>query len=256
MVKAFSGCEKLFLVSTPRIEMDFNNASHGYGREKHHFAAIDAALKAGVEHFYYTRLAFGSESEAGVMQAHLRTETYLKGLKGVKYTITREGLYNESWPLYLGYYHGLMKDDRSEVMVAGDGPISWTSIRDLGLAAALVVVDGSGKYEGKTLYLSAPTTRTLRDVARVVSEVKGREVEVKIVGRDEYMEHCFRMGKDRASVKWWVSSYKALSELLDARGVKPKPTEETLRRCWLLRKNSLIARPTNYSVQISVSLAG
>jgi hypothetical protein len=141
----------------------------------------------------------------------------------------------------LGYYHGLTKDGRSEVVVAGDGPISWTSIKDLGLATALVAVDGSEKYEGKTLYLSAPTTRTLRDVARVVSEVRGRKVEVKIVGRDEYVEHYVRMGKDRASVEWWVSSYKALersecdikdrtlSELLDARGLKSKPAEETIK---------------------------
>jgi hypothetical protein len=105
----------------------------------------------------------------------------------------------------------------------------------------LVAVDGSEKYEGKTLYLSAPTTRTLRDVARVVSEVEGRKVEVKIVGRDEYVEHYVRMGKDRASVEWWVSSYKALersecdikdrtlSELLDARGLKSKPAEETIK---------------------------
>ena len=77
MVEAFSGCEKLFLVSTQVISMDFNNASHGNGREKHHFAAIDAALNAGVKHIYYTSLAFGADSETGVMQAHLRTESYL-----------------------------------------------------------------------------------------------------------------------------------------------------------------------------------
>jgi uncharacterized protein YbjT (DUF2867 family) len=62
MVKAFSGCEKLFLVSTPRIEMDFNNASDGHGRERHYRNAIDAAVRAGVRHIYYTYLAFGNQS--------------------------------------------------------------------------------------------------------------------------------------------------------------------------------------------------
>jgi uncharacterized protein YbjT (DUF2867 family) len=240
MVKAFSGCDKLFLVSTPAISMDFNSASHGNGREKHHFAAIDAALKAGVRHIYYTSLAFGGDSEAGVMQAHLRTEAYLKGLS-VKWTVIREGLYNESWPLYFGYYYDLMKDKRDEIVVAGDGPISWTSIKDLGLATALVIVDRSGKYEGRILYLSNPITRTLKDIAKMVSEVKGRKVEVKIVGRDEYVDHYVHKGKDKEQVEWWVSSYKALqrgecdikdrtfSELVDANGVKPKPLEETVR---------------------------
>jgi uncharacterized protein YbjT (DUF2867 family) len=82
--------------------MDFNNAAHGYGREKHHFAAVDAALKAGVGHIYYTSLAFGSESEAGVMQAHLRTEAYLKGLTGVKYCTQLSGRgYIMSLSLYI-----------------------------------------------------------------------------------------------------------------------------------------------------------
>lgn len=75
-----------------------------------------------------------------------------------------------------------------------------------------MVVDGSKKYEGKTLYLSSSTTRTLKDIAKVVSEVKGRKVEVKVVGRDEYVEHYVEKGKDRASVEWWVSSYKALEK--------------------------------------------
>lgn len=55
----------------PAISMDFNNTSHGNGREKHHFAAIDAALNVGVKHIYYTSLVFGSNSGAGVMQPHL-----------------------------------------------------------------------------------------------------------------------------------------------------------------------------------------
>ena len=119
----------------------------------------------------------------------------------MKYTIIREGLYNESWPLYLEYYHDLKKDEREEVVVAGEGPISWTSIKDLELATALVVVDGSEKYEGKTFYLSSSTTRASKDIAKVVSEGKGRKVEVKVVGRDEYVEHYVEKGKDRASVE-------------------------------------------------------
>ena len=50
-----------------------------------------AAQKAGVEHIYYTSLAFGPESNAGVMRAHLRTEAFLKGLGDIKFTIIREG---------------------------------------------------------------------------------------------------------------------------------------------------------------------
>lgn len=138
--RAFSDVKKLFLVSTPQIQMDFNDAPHGRGREAHHFAAIDAAVKAGVKHVYYCSLLFQDNSKAGVMVAHNRTEDYLKGLRGIKYTIIREGLYNESWPLYFGHYD-FPDDDREEILVAGDGPIAWTAIADLGLGNAMVAVD-------------------------------------------------------------------------------------------------------------------
>ncbi|TVY45710.1 Quinone oxidoreductase, partial [Lachnellula occidentalis] len=77
----FAGCEKLFLVSTPNIALDFNDAPEGMGREGAHIAAINAAVTAGVSHVYYTSLAFGPHSNTGVMRAHLRTEKYLRELE-------------------------------------------------------------------------------------------------------------------------------------------------------------------------------
>jgi uncharacterized protein YbjT (DUF2867 family) len=241
----FEGCEKLFLVSTPNISLDFNDAPNGKGREGAHIKAIKAALQAGVSHIYYTSLAFGSDSQAGVMRAHLRTEAYLHELekkKGVKVTIIREGLYNESWPLYLGYYEP-KGDERGEVVIAGDGKISWTSIKDLGLGTALVLVDESKKWEGRTFYLSNPPemARSLEEIATLVGEVRGKRVGVKKVGREEYVEHYVASGKERVAVEWWSSSYAALErgeceirdgtlgELLGSRGVEAKGVEETVR---------------------------
>jgi uncharacterized protein YbjT (DUF2867 family) len=80
--------------------MDYNDAPLWQGREKHHRAAIDAALDAGVRHIYYTSLAFNNPSKAGVMRAHVRTEAYLYDVAKegkVETTIIREGLYSEAW---------------------------------------------------------------------------------------------------------------------------------------------------------------
>ena len=220
--------------------MDFNDAPPGEGREKHHIAAIKATQKAGVEHVYYTSLAFTSDSGAGVMRAHLRTEEFLRSLEGMKYKIIREGLYNESWPLYLGYYYDLKGDDRKEILVAGDGPVSWTSIADLGYATALVLAEALRRYEGKTFYLSSPTTKTLKDVSAIVSEIKGREIGLMIVSRAEYEKFYTEMGRDRASVEWWSSTYAALGhdechiedgtlgDLFSVTGKEPKPIAETV----------------------------
>src|SRR4051794_34168688 len=108
-------------------------------------------------------------------------------MTGPKYTIIREGLYNESWPLYLGYYFDTKSDPRSEIVVGGDCPISWTSIADLGLASALVLVAPSDQYASKTFYLSATKApKTLAEIAQIVSDVKGKRITTKKVSRQEH----------------------------------------------------------------------
>jgi uncharacterized protein YbjT (DUF2867 family) len=90
---AFAGAHTLVLVSYPSI-------AHA-PRVRAHTAAIDAARAAGVRRVVYTSLAFADGCKAAVMQAHHDTEALLKQ-SGLEYTIVREGIYAESYPLYLG----------------------------------------------------------------------------------------------------------------------------------------------------------
>ncbi|KAI4933824.1 uncharacterized protein J4E92_003493 [Alternaria infectoria] len=244
LTTAYAGCTSLFLVSTPRIKMDYNNAPLWHGREAHHRAAIDAALQAGVQHVYYTSLGFANPSKAGVMRAHIRTEKYLADLaKEAKctYTVIREGLYNESWPLYFGYYFGLKEETRKEVLVAGDGKVSWTSIPDMAFCTAKVLAAPRELWAGKTFYLSQKKTHSLSDIARIVSKVRGEEIKLKVVSRKEYEDYYVNeKGMERASVEWWSSTYDALKDgecdiddgtleaLLKEAGKTPKPLEETV----------------------------
>lgn len=226
---AYTGCDTLFLVSSPKIALDFGDAKEGEGRERHHFAAIDAARKVGVTHIYYTSLAFAfnstlsgingkvEESKAGVMRAHERTERYLakvcaesNGQMG--YTVVREGLYAESWPLYFGQWD-VLRDERRVVKVGGDGRVAWTGIEDLGLGTALILAGKREEWVGRTVYLSAPRSATLAEVAEVVSRVGGKEVKLEVVGRAEYERLSVQdRGMDEAFVKWWAGSYDALGD--------------------------------------------
>ncbi|KAF2095641.1 NAD(P)-binding protein [Rhizodiscina lignyota] len=241
MEKGLQGISRLFLVSSPRIKLDFNEAPHGQGREKDHFVAIDAARKSGVKHVYYTSLAFQNPSKSRVMKAHERTEAYLKGLSDIDWTIIREGLYNESWPLYLGHYK-IGADGRSEIVVAGDGPICWTSIPDLGLASALVLAAPAEQYVGKTFYLSqTKSPKTLKEIADMVSAATGKKLTLKVVPRSEHEEHHIGRGLDEGHIRWWAKSYDAvkdgeclitdttLEDLLSSKGRTPKPVEQTIR---------------------------
>lgn len=240
--KALIGVDKLFLVSTPKIEMDFNDAPPGTGRERAHITAIEAAKAAGVAHIYYSSLAFASPSHSGVMRAHIRTEKYLSEMSGCRYTVLREGLYNESWPLYLGYYD-VKHDQREEVPIGGDGLISWTAISDLGLASALILTSPSADYAGKTLYLSATKApKSLEDVAAIVAAVKGKQVRTKVVSRGDHEKYYIEERKmPEDAVKWWSTTYDSLRDqechihdttletLLSAKGREPISIETTIR---------------------------
>ncbi|KAF2017467.1 NAD(P)-binding protein [Aaosphaeria arxii CBS 175.79] len=241
--KGYAGCDKLFLVSTPRISMDFNDAPLWKGREAHHRVAIDAARKVGVKHIYYTSLAFGNPSKSSVMKAHIRTEAYLRELTDVKWTVIREGLYHESWPLYFGYYHALKDDERKEIVVAGDGPISWTSIRDMAFGTAKILAAPSQEWSGRTVYLSQNKTWSLQDIAGIVSKIRNKDVKLKVVSKEEYQRYYVEERQlEKASVEWWSATYDALpdgecdikdstlEDILRQVGKTPDPLEETIKK--------------------------
>ncbi|KAI1279804.1 hypothetical protein F5Y07DRAFT_34007 [Xylaria sp. FL0933] len=269
--KALKGVERLFLVSTPNIALDFGvamdydgtaaTAEANRGRESHHKNAIDGAVKAGVKWIVYSSLAFAfspsgdkGATKAGVMRAHLRTEAYLRSVSakhGVHITIIREGLYNESWPLYLGYFDAQnAQSERDVVPLCGDGKISWTAIHDLGVASALVLYSGGSQakadeneFVGKTFYLSTrpEMAKTVGEIVKLVGEARGKDLQVKIVGRQEHERYYVeKRGLPKPVVEWWAGTYEALEDgecliddpmlekLLGRLGLKPIPVEETV----------------------------
>lgn len=132
---AFSGADKLLIVSYPSIAHEI--------RVKNHVAAIDAAKRVGIKHIYYTSLAFAGDSVAAVMQAHIDTEIYLKE-SGLTYTIIREGIYSESWPLYFGFFDP--NEGKDEVLIPySDGRIAWVCRDDLGEGTAKIIAAVSHK---------------------------------------------------------------------------------------------------------------
>ncbi|KAI2632322.1 NAD(P)-binding protein [Hypoxylon sp. NC1633] len=270
---ALQGVDKLFLVSTPHIQLDFDDGKpgsqpppNGHGREKHHRAALDAAARAKVPYVYYSSLAYGwdaaagkpgTSSHAGVMRAHLRTEAYLKqrasegAFKGA--AVVREGLYAETWPTYLGYLDQVDPgaDDRNVVRVAGgvDGKVAWTTVADLGIATALLLVAPPEEYAGRTTYLSSgpERARSLREVAALAGRARGRDIGLEVVPRPEF-ERYYSEGRNAErpspgwkggpAVRWWAGAYEALDHgeaavddptlerLLRSVGVTPTSIEE------------------------------
>jgi uncharacterized protein YbjT (DUF2867 family) len=195
---AFSGGNKLFLVSSPSI--------NDIERFEQHRAAIDAAIAAGIQHIYYTSLAFASDSVAAVMQAHLRTEAYLK-TKNVKYTIIREGIYSESIRLYLSFFDPTFPKEETVIKIPADGGIAWVSRPDLGAGTAKLLI--SDEYENRTVLLSGDRSYTVEETAALVGEIVNKRVVTQIVSVDEYVAQISQ-GKNVDYAKRWATTYDGL----------------------------------------------
>ncbi|VDB87300.1 unnamed protein product [Peniophora sp. CBMAI 1063] len=227
---AFAHADTLFLVSYPSIARTERVVAHK--------TAIDAARAAGVRRVVYTSLAFGDSGTAVVMRAHLDTEVYLKA-SGLEYTIIREGLYIEAFPMHMGFFDAQRDTD---VYVPGDGPVAWAARVDLGEATARIIADGL--YTNETVLLSGPArnVRTLTQIAQLCSAILARPVRLHVVSEDEYVERHTDPSTlprgDPEFLRQWATSCVAMSRgetgvvspaLEDILGRRARGTEECLR---------------------------
>ena len=163
------------------------------------------------------------------MQAHLDTEAYLRE-SGLKYTVLREGLYAESFPLYLGYFEGRKT---KEVFVPSDGGmcvyisvmcdpswpyllpswfagIAWAVRDELGEATAKVLASDDPSYDNGIFRLSGPKAYTLTQLAALISSVYGSHITVNIVSKEEHIERNKHRG---AFIETWATTFDGLQKV-------------------------------------------
>jgi hypothetical protein len=149
---AFDGVDTLFLISYAsvehqhRSEVRYDSNNYHETRLTHvkqrHRIAIDCALKSGLKYIFYGSLGFAGSPEsqdtvAHVMRAHINTEGYLQQLSEERpdfgYTVIREGLYTESYPLYTAFFDP--QNPCSDIKIPHDGSapgIAWVKREELG----------------------------------------------------------------------------------------------------------------------------
>ena len=246
---AFAGLDTLFLISYPSFVHDY--------RVKVQFPAIDAARRAGVKHIFYSSLAYARErdstSKAEVMQAHLSTEKYLAKLaaddKAFSYTVIREGLYCESFPIYTSF---LDLEDPGDGVIRiphdGSGPgVAWAKQDELGEASAKMIArqatkpEGS-RYENQIVLLTGSKVWTIKETVQALGRVIGKELKLEKVGVEEYARqkgNVEKFGKPESGMaQSWSSAFEAIKDgecavvspaLRDILGREPEGFEETLR---------------------------
>jgi NAD(P)H dehydrogenase (quinone) len=162
LLAAFQGIDKLLLISSN----DFND------RLGQHKNAIDAAVKAGVKHVFYTGVTMNNINSSPLkplLEEHYLTEDYLKA-SGLSYTFLQNSLYAEVIPMFLG-------ENVIETGVffpAGEGKVAFALREDLGEATANILV--SEGHENQTYNLTGSEVISFAEVAAILSELSEKAV--------------------------------------------------------------------------------
>ena len=158
---AFAGADRLLLVSTDAID------SPGRRIEQHR-AAIDAAKAAGARHVVYTSCA-DPDPRFMVAADHWATEQALAA-SGLGWTALRHNLYTE-------YLEEVLPEAMASgrlVAAAGEGGAAFVTREDCARSAAAALL--STDPGSRVLEIAGPAIVTVREVARLASELAGRPV--------------------------------------------------------------------------------
>lgn len=193
-----------------------------------HRVAIDAALKSGVKYIFYGSLGFaGSPSNqssvAHVMAAHLDTEKYLERLSqavpGFGYTVIREGLYSESYPLYTSFFNPKQPSNEIKIPHNGSGlGIAWVKREELGEGTAELIrrfVESLDvfKFRNSRVLLSGQRLLTVAETVEILGKIAGTPVSIREVSNEEYA--ALPENKDGFTYKGvsyaypWTTSFEA-----------------------------------------------
>jgi hypothetical protein len=209
-----------------------------------------------VKHIFYSSLAFAGdgdlETKAQVMLAHLATEKYLAQLHDQNpqftYTVVRQGLYSESFPLYTAFFD--LKAPSNEICIPHDGSgpgLAWAKQDELGEATAKLIAQhaedpAAFPYLNKTVLLSGPRALSLNETADVFSRVLNKSIKVCQVDVDEYVKQPqVQNGLTYGGGNWaplWATAFDGIRDgecaavtpnLAQILGREPEQFETTIR---------------------------
>ncbi len=173
LVKAFTGVDKLLLVSSNDID----------NRRAQQANAVKAATEAGVKHILYTSFVRTDETDASpiafVAQSHIHTEKLIQE-SGIPYTIFRNNLYMDFVPVFIGE----KVLETGVYWPAGSTPGAY-ALREEMAEAAANVLSGTG-HEYQTYNISNTSTWTFQQVAETISKASGKTIGYISPSQEEY----------------------------------------------------------------------
>jgi NAD(P)H dehydrogenase (quinone) len=194
LVEAFEGATQVLIVSVDDL---------GEAAVARHATAIEAARRAGARRILYTsHLGARAGSPFAAAPDHAATEALLRS-SGVPFTALRNGFYADTAVMLVA------QALRTGTLVAPeDGPVNWTAPADLAEAAAVVLTQ-DGRWEGPTPPLAGGERTNLTALARIASEVHGREITRVTVSEDEYRTTLVEHGTPERYADLFLGMFRA-----------------------------------------------
>ncbi|ANM17815.1 NmrA-like family protein [Rhizobium sp. N541] len=169
--KAFAGIDRLLIISTDALDTPGKRLAQ-------HQAAVAAAVKAGVKHIAYTSMPAPDDSLVTFAPDHLGSENAIKA-SGIAHTIIRDAWYHDN------YMHSMPHNLQGGkwYSATGVGKVSTISRDDCALAIAAALA--SGTSESATYTLTGAVSLNNRQIAAIISDVAGKQLEVVDVNDEQ-----------------------------------------------------------------------
>ena len=179
------------------------SASEAADRVAQHFAFVDAAAAAQVEHVVYISFAGAAPDCTFTLgRDHYATEQHIRG-SGMRFTFLRDNLYADFMPALVGP-DGVIRGP------AGRGRVAAVAQDDIADAAAAILLDPDA-HIGATYTLTGPQALTLDEVAATLTAELGTPVRY----HPETLQEAYESRASYDAPDWqldaWVSTYSAIS---------------------------------------------
>ncbi|MFC7848050.1 SDR family oxidoreductase [Arthrobacter sp. NPDC057388] len=191
--RALEGVKVLFMVS----------AAEAADRLQQHYAFVDAAAEAGVQHVVYTSF-FGAAPDCTFTlgRDHYATEERIRA-SGMGFTFLRDNFYLDFLPMLAGE-DGIIRGP------AGDGVMAAVAREDIARSAVAVLRDPA-VHAGATYDLTGPEDISLARAAEVLTRSTGRTVSYHHETVEEAFASRASYGAPHWQVEAWVSTYTAIA---------------------------------------------
>lgn len=186
------------------------------------------------------------------MQAHLDCEKHLashaQADPGFTYTSIREGLYSESFSLYLAFFDPKAASDGAEVTIPHDGSgpgVSWVRREELGEASAKLIAMycGVGQFPqqlvNSRVLLSGTREVSLAETVGLLGKTVGKSFKIRQISVDEYIKlPQVAQTFDETKARTWATAWEGIrageaalvtQDLEELLGRKPEEYETTIK---------------------------